>query len=174
MGDYREFNGGSLDFPFHVFNQFACFDFISFDTCYLKSHDIHDHERADCFSFKLLQLKIIILSCISAALQFVYFESSLDSFYLINEFYNLMEGESIKQNAADTINKFNSASHVLYPEGTFDVVTRDFTEAKKKNYLTYQKLNKVEFDNLYDKQFCIVICKGFLLGVSALSIVLSI
>ena len=85
-----------------------------------------------------------------------------------------MEGESIKQNAIDSVNKFNDAPRVLYPKKRFDEVTRNFAEAKKNNYFTYQKLNKIKFNNLYDKQLYIVIFKYFLLGVYAVTVVLSI
>ena len=81
-------------FPFHVFNRFAGFNFISFDVCQLKSLNICD--CVDYFNFKLLQLKIILLLCVSIVVQFIYFESFLDSFYLINEFYGFMRDESMK------------------------------------------------------------------------------
>ena len=141
----------------------------------LKFSNVRNHFA--CFNSRAAQFQTIALSCINVILQSIFFEGSLSSFRLLNEFYHLMEDQLIKQNASEALHRFNNvtyvihsqndASHILYPKEIFDEVTQDFTEDKKNDCLAYQKLTKSEFDELYKKQFCVTLCKGLLLGLSA-------
>ena len=151
-------------FAFHAFNHSAIWDYVDVSSTYLKSLHPGDHRNCrDIFTFKL---EFFFHSCVNLIYQAVLLIDSFIALNFLDEFHTLMGQELLKQNAAETLHRFNNAYPTLYPQEVFDEVTQNFDQDKKNKYIETQKFTKTEFDDLRKKQTYIIICKTCVLGLS--------